>query len=464
LPLSDDFTRAQVLLNKFDKILRDTNRATSLRQIFYEDVLLQIQSIWDTRLINALPQSYEDALVALKEDIGMTHQPNATRSLEWLEQNGKCVDHITWDMSTQEGAGHGGFAKRDLADGTIITGSPLHHIPFKETFMDIYDIVENHRGQLVKGTKVLGQQILLNYCFGHPETSLLLCPYGAGVNYINHNKTLANVKVVWAEKGSTGQDVTWFNKSLTEFLEDPRAHLALDYVATRPIKKGEELFLDYGDEWEKAWQQHVDSWQPEHSWASAYLNAKDWNDKFVDFPLRTEEESVWDPYPTTLQLRCHTELVDLSNWQKKVDWTWDLSEYGYGCEIFERYLDEFGDYVYSIELTTEPKDRWDFDDDERTLEFEGVPRGAISFVDLPGTTDIHLRKAFRHAIGLPEELMQDAWRNIPKEKTPKFSTSSRSGSIVHPTESTTHKEYRKPSRLQVPKEPGLPEYHDGNEL
>jgi hypothetical protein len=114
--------------------------------------------------------------------------------------------------------------------------------------------------------------------------------------------------------------------------------------------------------WEKAWQQHVDSWQPEHAWADAYFNAKDCNDKFVDFPLRTEEESVCDPYPTTLQLRCHTGLVDLKNWQQNVDWSWEFSEYGYGCHIFERYLNDFDDYVYSIELTTESEDRWDYDD------------------------------------------------------------------------------------------------------
>jgi hypothetical protein len=39
----------------------------------------------------------------------------------------------------------------------------------------------------------------------------------------------------------------------------------------------------------------------------------------------------------------------------------------------------------------------------------------FNFFDLPGTTDIHLRKAFRHAIGLPEELMQDAWKDTEKQ-------------------------------------------------
>jgi len=33
--------------------------------------------------------------------------------------------------------------------------------------------------------------------------------------------------------------------------------LSFEYVALRDIEEGEEIFMDYGEEWEDAWEQHV---------------------------------------------------------------------------------------------------------------------------------------------------------------------------------------------------------------
>lgn len=73
--------------------------------------------------------------------------------------------------------------------------TPLHHIPLKETFRDIHDIIKDD-GELTSTTEVTPQQVIVNYSFGHPESSDSLFPYGVGVNYIN-DKKLANVKVQW---------------------------------------------------------------------------------------------------------------------------------------------------------------------------------------------------------------------------------------------------------------------------
>jgi SET domain-containing protein len=40
------------------------------------------------------------------------------------------------------------------------------------------------------------------------------------------------------------------------------AGLAMTFVATQDIQPGEEIFLDYGDSWEKAWNEHVEKWTP----------------------------------------------------------------------------------------------------------------------------------------------------------------------------------------------------------
>jgi hypothetical protein len=145
------------------------------REAVYTEAILGIRSIWNSRRINALPDNWEGAQMAFQYDIGETHQANATRSVKWLEENGKCVDHIYPGQSTIEGAGHGAFSKRYLPEGTVITGSPLLHIPEKDEFMPQYhfdDKEDNfHREKIV-----FGHQLMMNYCFGHTETTLMLCP------------------------------------------------------------------------------------------------------------------------------------------------------------------------------------------------------------------------------------------------------------------------------------------------
>ena len=104
-----------------------------------------------------------------------------------------------------------------------------------------------------------GKQLLLNYCYGHPDTTLILCPYGSGVNFINHARTggsgestkqkknhEANVKIVWSQHGTTNQDDTWFTKDPSEMKIDYNTKVAFDYIATKDIQEGDEILLDYG--------------------------------------------------------------------------------------------------------------------------------------------------------------------------------------------------------------------------
>jgi len=36
----------------------------------------------------------------------------------------------------------------------------------------------------------------------------------------------------------------------------------LEFVASRDIQPGEEVFIDYGEEWQNAWDEHVKKWEP----------------------------------------------------------------------------------------------------------------------------------------------------------------------------------------------------------
>jgi hypothetical protein len=107
-----------------------------------------------------------------------------------------------------------------------------------------------------------------------------------------------------------------------ESLEDQwTSGLMLEFIATRDIQPGEEVFINYGDEWQKAWDEHVKNWEaipPEKDynnltlWAQetamssgkdGYVRAEVFNTQ-IKTPIRTVDEQKTDPYPQSLELQC----------------------------------------------------------------------------------------------------------------------------------------------------------------
>jgi len=55
---------------------------------------------------------------------GATEANFIPRSIDWLEKNGMCIDHIREGTSLIEGAGRGAFARRSLPKGSIVMPAP----------------------------------------------------------------------------------------------------------------------------------------------------------------------------------------------------------------------------------------------------------------------------------------------------------------------------------------------------
>lgn len=283
-------------------------------------------------------------------------------------------------------ASAGAFAKRDLPKGTTITGTPLLVFPDTKWF-DMYDFLVCPDGSTARDVTngPYGQQLLLNYCFGHPDSSMVLCPLGSGVNYINHNQTRANVRVQWANDGVMGHK--------DEFLKKPPGHItdystrvAFDYVATRDISQGEELFLDYGDVWEKKFHKLREEWQTfDRSFLEGYVSATEYNLLYPMDPLYTSEElRAFNPHPENLSLRCHF-LVDEATTEEGVfaydgdpaelaaNWEhYSGDTTGFPCEVLVRVGDGAS---YIVQIKNHEKE------DFRIVS--NVPREAIKFFDNP---------------------------------------------------------------------------------
>jgi hypothetical protein len=153
-PLSDDYPKAQILVNKFNRLRKKYfQHNTELGEELWDLARYYIGSLmWESRTMNALPYIYEDAQKATVFGIDALHQPDAIRSNKYLREHGKCMDSFRPGPSTLESkqGGKGAFATRNFSKGTIITGTPLHHVD--KELITIFDM------ELVETNSTTGEE------------------------------------------------------------------------------------------------------------------------------------------------------------------------------------------------------------------------------------------------------------------------------------------------------------------
>jgi len=182
----------------------------------------------------------------------------ARRDVDWLKENGVCVDTIRTGPSTIPDAGRGAFSNAFIPQGSVIAPAPL--LALKREDMVIYG--SNDRQQAFRDVlnfdEVLGHELLLNYCYGHPDSPLLLLPYSPVVNFINHDGQAPNAEIRWPKERTLGFDPThWLDLHPLDVL-DMSGKLMMEFVALRDIAPGEEIRVNYGTEWENEWIKHLE--------------------------------------------------------------------------------------------------------------------------------------------------------------------------------------------------------------
>jgi SET domain len=430
IPLYDDLNAASGVLSKYTALQeRLVTRLTD------ENVGFKIATdIWKTFVQNTTYTNSRVLIGSFHHDepnelymLQSTFQNNVTaarieeskRDLNWLREHGTCGDHIIAQPSTMKQASLGAFATRFLPNDTIVAQLPMIHVTNRSRF-NIYPLILSAEGRYMPYTNtIVGQQLLLNYCYGHNESSLLLCPYGPMVSYVNHNQTLANVRLRWGRSESGNHMPTLLESSLAYLETDATAKLAMELIAIRDIQEGEEIFLDYGHEWETAWQAHVDNWEPVAN-SESYRSAAQLEDDNVT-RLRTAFEEIEHPtYADSLQLKCDSSVYSfpaecLEHYQNGTleHFLWKTDLAWWPCSILRYRMDnETGDYLYTIHL-------YETTEDGTTITnsnlIEDVPRAGIHFADKPYTSDVFLPNAFRHDIRIPDDIFPVAWRNLRKQ-------------------------------------------------
>ena len=461
IPITGDHAKADKLLKKFRaqvqeeqqdfKIHAHSNR-TSTRRIITNsntrvlsnssdrEVLTStaVQNMWEEFLVEQKRIYGEDStvLAALpsKEELGAVFQApslydwklsHLRRDMTWLEEHGVCADNFHMGPSTLPQAGNGAFASRSLRKGSVVLPVPLLHIPDRK-ILSMFRVDTNatdddgNRVAKVDFSKPKPPQLLLNYCLGHRDSTMILTSSGTSFHWINHNQTLANVQLRWASPERSQHKPSILEKTVKEITEEVKsASLAMELVALRDIKAGEEIFLDYGDEWQRAWEDHVREWKPPAS-AASYVSAYEMNRDFPYHLFRTESEQDKEPYPSNLMLKFHKKfqaekdrtkfLEDHPDPVTEYDSGWQRA-YSTECRVLERKKGAGSRILYTIEI---------YDDNlhsEKVLE--DVPQEAIFFQDRPYTSDQFLDNAFRHDIRIPDELFPEAWKNLLEKELKK---------------------------------------------
>ncbi|OEU08037.1 hypothetical protein FRACYDRAFT_196864 [Fragilariopsis cylindrus CCMP1102] len=380
-------------------------------------------------------------------------QSKMKRSPDWLKKHGVCADSIRIGISTIENkqAGHGAFTNTQFKEGDVIMSVPLIHIP-NRTILDTYYIYDhekyeknnndknddeknngndennekNNDFELKIGNEPTGHQLLLNYVLGHRDSTMVLSPYGPGFQLLNHNQTLVNCKLQWASMDRSNHHPYLLTQNV-DYIKTNHSTgsvLAFEVIATKSISKNEELFLNYGHEWEMAWNtHHTKNWVPVTG-SDSYVSALELNTLSINEPLQewkeNEEEIDEDsnykskssnssPYPNNVRL-----MLNLA---------WADTEFRleYGDDRIDHYIIPktkpkimngklIDQTLYTVVIAA---DEGDDDEDKRIIK--NVPRRGLQFEDIAYTNDQFLSNAFRHDIRIPDDLFPDAWKNNKNE-------------------------------------------------
>jgi len=379
-----------------------------------------------------------------------TAASNHVRNVDWLNKNGICLDNIKPGKSKIKGAGRGAFATRFIPKGSVIAPIPFIVIPNRNALLMLKRGGNSKKKTTKKQQKQQQQQLLLNYCFGHKNSSVLFFPTSPVANLINHAPTstsiessdandntgpTANAKIQWSSSSQFNSKEWPKILSIDELKKGhpPSGLLMMEYVATRDIQPKEEVLFNYGQDWIDAWTEHVESWEALPD-AKAYTPSYIMED--VAGLLRSEKEQLEHPYAPNLQISCFYQysvyhdkrnegILSSSSSSKNtkasgevttVKWQMDRRTFEFKnlrpCSVMHREKLPNRQFYYTVMIKNRPGlPENEVIPKEEMHVVNGVPRGAIRFTDKLYTTDQHLPNAFRHEIGIPDEIFPDQWKD-----------------------------------------------------
>jgi hypothetical protein len=220
----------------------------------------------------------------------------------------------------------------------------------------------------------------------------------------------------------------------------------MEIVALRDIQPGEEVYIDYGETWEDAWEKHVANWKPPSPPISLdgkseelFVTAKEANENEGPLDLlvsRDLREIPRHPYLFTgcqyyTTKRDKDVLWDTPNAWEELSDEEILKYYANDGSIYEGVYSNHGDRTYwpcsvfrkeandtyvvrILQHTQKDKQKWYKNKLPRLLT--NYPRESIHYFVRPYASDQHLPGVFRHPIGIRDEIFPAQWKNRKKQQ------------------------------------------------
>lgn len=211
--------------------------------------------------------------------------------------------------------------------------------------------------------------------------------------------------------------------------------MVFDVVASRDISVDEEILIDYGEEWELAWANHTKNFESPcegrdklSSLAVYNMNLDKFNTKFHNWSKdhftvcrewRSSEKS--DSKWIYLADKSSKVLVNGMEFEietsfKGINWNdegflliQDLTE-RIPCKILSASANgnELDVVYFRRSIST-------FKGLEKVQRLElrsRIPPSEVEFINKPFTSDMHLPRAFRHPIKIPDNIFPPHWNQV----------------------------------------------------
>eukprot|EP00592_Proboscia_alata_P009337 CAMPEP_0194356116 /NCGR_PEP_ID=MMETSP0174-20130528/3885_1 /TAXON_ID=216777 /ORGANISM="Proboscia alata, Strain PI-D3" /LENGTH=569 /DNA_ID=CAMNT_0039125625 /DNA_START=378 /DNA_END=2087 /DNA_ORIENTATION=- len=417
IPFSEDYESADATMEDCMQSYQHATWKHLSDEVRNESWINVVADIKHEKIRMALPKSYED----LKEAHGVgsarysLYGKNSLRTQEWFDENAFCMDNLYMQASKIPQAGRGVFVKHFIATGSIISPFPVLQLN-----KDLFVIHDTNNGS------TSNYQLLTNYAFAHPDSNVVLLPYNALVNGINHDGVNPNAEIRWSESNLNRKDYLGMNG---EGVLKQGFGLLMELVALRDLQPDEEVLISYGDEWEEAWTKHVTSWKATQD-SDEYVSAVEMMHR-NDGIVLTESEQQHHPYPSNMATVCNFWHREDTEYYVNVEerdengeeitiyrtvWTERNNDCMRYCKVLSR-SEQLKRPYYNVELIYQEKNLHEdcLHPPHERVYVDMIPQHAVTLTDRIFTGDIHLINAFRHFIGLPSHLLPEGWKHVEKE-------------------------------------------------
>ena len=245
------------------------------------------------------------------------------------------------------------------------------------------------------------------------------------INFINHDYQDPNVELRWSDDSTCTLKIK--NMSIADVRDMEHAGLLMEFVVKREIQEGEEIFMSYGKEWERAWASHVEQriafLAPDHGHGYAF----EFDQKFHIIPTQEEQRSISNKnYPDNIFVSCfysykESSNLDMMHGHMRV-WKESKNIRNHKnmrpCVVLDRHERSAKNGDSQVFYTVAILNRFGLSEEERIPKgthhiVTGVPRRALRFSSKIYTTDQHSPDAFRHEIEL--NIIPEHWRDLTIE-------------------------------------------------